>query len=676
MKTAKRTLAIFLAVICVLSVFSVNGFAATKYKDYKGKYGKIIPVEADYKTVCECYEVNGTKGDISFSFKSKGHEKNVYYGITIYSDKEMQNILINIGKPFPTVNSYGSISIDFTPLESGVYYGIAYTFISSGGNYIVDSSSIYTYEIKVNKVGDLTAKITEANALADCNYIKWSKVKYADGYYVYRKQAGSPWERIASTKKLSYKDKDIAWGEKYYYTVRAFDESSSFKSLYNKKGVPLIFLAPTVFGKTEFLADNEIKISWAGIKGADSYRVYRKTDGGSYKRLATVSGDVTEYIDKTPKENGAYLTYMVRALNETCLGLPSNELNVSVFGIFKPQLSCDSESVKISWDEVEGATYTLFKKQADGWLPIASNTTLTEISDYDISLGEEYCYSLVVHLYNMSSSFDSKGVSVWCLEEPKIKSLSNKENDSVLVKWGSVDGATSYNVYRKVKGGELQLVGNTGLTAFYDSEDKKSNLNYEYCVQALGEGSASSHGENVKAILYMAAPELSSVEWDGDGNVIKWKRVAGATSYRVYRRTPSGSYKKIADVTNTLEFVDTTAKKNDKYYYTVKAVNGKIAGAFEIGKGANCLDAPVLLSVDKNKSGNVSVKWESVENASGYYVYRKTESGKWTKLGKTAKTSYTDKTAKTDGEKYVYTVKAYNSEGSGIYNAQGLSVIY
>ena len=116
MKTMKKSLAVFLAVVCLISAFSVTGFAATKYKSYKGKYGLMIPVKSDYKTESEVYSIKEDKGSLTFKFDSKGKD-NVYFGFTIYSDEERQNIIINKNGAFPKVDSKGSLTIDFSNLQ-------------------------------------------------------------------------------------------------------------------------------------------------------------------------------------------------------------------------------------------------------------------------------------------------------------------------------------------------------------------------------------------------------------------------------------------------------------------------------------------------------------------------------------------------------------------------------
>ena len=261
MKIMKRTLAVFLVVLCLFSALSVTTLAATKYKSYDGKYGLMIPVKSNYKTQCETYKINSDKGALYFSFKSKGHKKNVYYGLTIYSDEKRQDILINKSGAFPTVNSKGSMTVDFSPLESGTYYGLTFTYIKKGDDLIVDKDSVYQFDIKLNKLGETTPKITEAEALYSGNFLKWKSVKYADFYRIYRKQNGKDYEKIADVSALQYTDKTAVRGEKYTYTVRAFDEDCYSK--YNKNGVALIYLAPPKFlYAPETLEDNNIKISW------------------------------------------------------------------------------------------------------------------------------------------------------------------------------------------------------------------------------------------------------------------------------------------------------------------------------------------------------------------------------------------------------------------------------
>ncbi len=588
MKIMKRSLAVFLAIVCLISTFTVTSLAATKYKSYNGKYGLMIPVESDYKTNCDTYYVKDDKGSLSFKFDSKG-KSNAYFGFTIYSDAERQNIIINKNGAFPKVDSKGSLTIDFSSLESGTYYGLTFTYIQKDGDLIIDKDSIYQFEISLNKIANITPKIVEADALYSGNYIKWKKVTYADFYRVYRKQEGTDYEIIADVRMLEYTDKTAVKGEKYIYTIRAFDEDCYSKR--NKNGVDLIYLAPPKFSDSpEILEDNKIKVSWEAVNGAKKYRVYRKTaDAEKYTRIATVSKNVLEYTDTSSKKDGETYIYAVKAVNGTSAGILSAKNKVTLFGVKKVVAYCVGEEVTVKWDAIENATdYKLFKKNSDGqWDLVYSGADETEYIDTDASTGNKYNYSLVVEKDGRYSSFDTKGVTAYCLAEPKISSIKSSENNSVLLKWNAVEGATKYNIYRESPFEDYTLIGTTTKLSFYDKTEKDSNYFYTYYVAAANEYGEGVSGNNMRMHLFMKAPELTSAKWSSDGNVIKWKRVAGATSYVVMRRTSSGDYKKIAEVKDALSYKDKTAKKGTKYYYTVAAMNGKYQGAYKSGLKVN-----------------------------------------------------------------------------------------
>lgn len=65
---------------------------------------------------------------------------------------------------------------------------------------------------------------------------------------------------------------------------------------------------------------------------------------------------------------------------------------------------------------------------------------------------------------------------------------------------------------------------------------------------------------------------------------------------------------------------------------------------------------------DGNVSSGVTVKWEAVEGAEAYRVFRKSGNGGWKKVGLTDATSFTDTTA-ASGTVYTYTVRCTNAAG-------------
>lgn len=102
---------------------------------------------------------------------------------------------------------------------------------------------------------------------------------------------------------------------------------------------------------------------------------------------------------------------------------------------------------------------------------------------------------------------------------------------------------------------------------------------------------------------------------------------------------------------------------------TFKCFRGSTAAAFanknsyKISYLPSPPAAPSISAVTNTTTGT-KVSWKKVSGAQGYYVYRKTNSGSYSKVKNTTSTSWTDTGAKTNGAKYTYKVYAYNTSGN------------
>ncbi|MBE5890634.1 MAG: fibronectin type III domain-containing protein [Lachnospiraceae bacterium] len=161
------------------------------------------------------------------------------------------------------------------------------------------------------------------------------------------------------------------------------------------------------------------------------------------------------------------------------------------------------------------------------------------------------------------------------------------------------------------------------------------------------------------------------------GFKLTWSKVTGAEHYVLYRKTNSGSYKKIKTLSSkTTSYTDTTATSSSaKYYYYVKATaseiiedyEGDVVYSFKFASAASpvaankSVSAPKLKSVVNTSSG-VKLTWAKASGATSYVIYRKLSSGEYKKIGTVngnSTVTYTDKTAK-NGKTYTYYVKSYN----------------
>lgn len=157
-----------------------------------------------------------------------------------------------------------------------------------------------------------TVKLNKISAPA-YNKIKvsWKKAKNATKYYVYYRKSGTKkWKRIASVKSsvtsythtASYKY-PLTVGQKYDYTVKAYNSKSKKSGKYNTKGLTTKTVPAAVTNFTPLvLSNNTVQLTWTRSMGADKYVVYRKASSNAkWQKLATINS--IYYVDKAPVVN-------------------------------------------------------------------------------------------------------------------------------------------------------------------------------------------------------------------------------------------------------------------------------------------------------------------------------------------------------------------------------------
>lgn len=169
-----------------------------------------------------------------------------------------------------------------------------------------------------------TVKLSSIKAV-DYNKIniKWKKVSGATNYIVYYKKAGSSkWVKVKTldNKKSSYthtssKKYPIVVGQKYTYTVKAYNKNTKKSGSYNKKGLTTRTIPQkTTIRSFSYEEDlHGVELIWDKAKGADKYVIYCKDMlKSSWVKVDTVKGNY--YLDKTPKKRIS-TTYTVRSYN-------------------------------------------------------------------------------------------------------------------------------------------------------------------------------------------------------------------------------------------------------------------------------------------------------------------------------------------------------------------------
>ena len=256
-----------------------------------------------------------------------------------------------------------------------------------------------------------------------------------------------------------------------------------------------------------------------------------------------------------------------------------------------------------------------------------------------------------------TGSFTYQGFHTIKMDNPL--TLTKGKTFSVVIKLESMDGKSGAYYVMESK----YNLGNAA--SWYCGGEKGQSFYYNYGWRDMVE----SMGANVRIKAYTddtdevqiqkpSAPSGLTVSNTIASLTLKWNAVTDATGYEIYRAGTDGKYSKITTVTST-SYVDTNVKNNTQYSYRIKAYNTAGASAFSTAASLKKTQISVSnLKADANGS-KVQLSWTGgVTGAEGYVIYRRTEGGSYTELGRTAGNTYSDTISA--GIKYYYAVAVYS----------------
>ncbi len=177
--------------------------------------------------------------------------------------------------------------------------------------------------------------------------------------------------------------------------------------------------------------------------------------------------------------------------------------------------------------------------------------------------------------------------------------------------------------------------------------------------------------EDVFVIKPAAVEELNIVQVSETGVELAWKEVSGAHGYQIYKSEDDGNnftllFEGIHG--NVIKYEDTKTALNRVYQYKVCAyAKDEVTEETYLGTESNIvtcytpLATPELLSAESQNYNSILIKWNAVEGAAGYQVYRSEKAdGEYIMLTETtdaAVLSYKDTTCEC-GKEYFYNIKA------------------
>lgn len=322
--------------------------------------------------------------------------------------------------------------------------------------------------------------------------------------------------------------------------------------------------------------------------------------------------------------------------------------------------------VQITWKAVTGATsYQVYRKLPGGkWSRLGSPVTQTYYRDTTAVSGTTYCYTVRAQYDGADSviqgGYDPQGLTIRYLATPDLLSAV-PSSTGVTVKWQSVSGAASYDVYRKtVQTNWVKLANITG-TSYVDT-NVTAKTQYFYTVRArTGEDRSYYVTAGISATPSATVSSTSYV-------------VRAAVNYRTGPSTSSAVAGRLSPGTTVTILSGWSTQANGATWYRA-SINHKI---YYI-QASYLLAAPSITSVVNARDG-LKINWTRVSNATGYCFYWKDSANKWVRIATITSGSQTswlvpDKDL-TSGKAYTFTVLATYGSVRSTFSTTGSTLVY
>ncbi len=341
-------------------------------------------------------------------------------------------------------------------------------------------------------------------------------------------------------------------------------------------------------------------------------------------------------------------------------------------------------SITLKWNAAKGATgYQLRECNSEGGsCKLLYNGTATSYTHSKLTYYSTHYYKLIAYgkdenNKSVYSDYTDLKKVVARLATPVVKASTNRYQE-VRVKWGKINGAEKYYVYRcDDEGAGCSSLGTSTTTNYVDKTGRK-NVTYTYKVKAYRAKKYSALSNPVVGIRLNdnLAVGIANREFQKVKIAVKYKE--NVKKYEIYKSTDNKKWTLLktvepADNNDHIDELftvyDKKAKFNKKVYYRVRAYNGVNWTAY-VTKSltASFLGVPeVYASTERYQE--VRLSWDAVKGAEKYYIYKCNSAGANCKeLANTTATEYANKKA-AEGKNSYYKVRTYRAKKYSGYSS-------
>ncbi len=489
--------------------------------------------------------------------------------------------------------AYNNFFYDACEKYSGETY--TYTVIAVSGNYI---SNFDTYGKSACFIS--APQVYTANTYVwdtSCVRVSWDYVNGATSYDVYRSDYGvENWVCISQGVTVNeFYDTTASMYGGYSYAVVATNGYAL-----SKFNVSSLVALPTP--KLEYAtggSEGGFNIGWTAVNGANVYHIYRKEIDGNWVEIGTSATNC--YTDWSWEAVNQYEVYTVVAeafgylSGYDALGIANFAEVRNLNGVLTEG---DAPYINVNWT-LDGYAqwYELVRTHNGESVLLAvfsSESGITQYVDTDISIGNEYTYSITAGCDGRFNKTNSVTVKYPLPPVPAV--AIGAVNGYVYngkacadISWGLVDYAEYYTVFRRTENSEWQVIAtlypqDMANGPFYTDTTADFDVVYYYTVVGYANNRESYYDNTgvptviLKPIDYpygiTAREDIINTQTVA---VIGWDAVYNAEYYNIFRKDNNGDWVYLNTVdSNTLTYIDYSIVQDVKYTYTVSAgANGR-----------------------------------------------------------------------------------------------------
>jgi Carbohydrate esterase, sialic acid-specific acetylesterase/Secretion system C-terminal sorting domain len=334
------------------------------------------------------------------------------------------------------------------------------------------------------------------------------------------------------------------------------------------------------------------------------------------------------------------------------------------------------DSITLSWQLVTGATqFILERKDSTNAYKVIKTLDGTTTSFTDINLKPNTLYTYRIQAINnvVTSDYTVAEAKTNALLDKPIFEVEIISKTSLKLKWNSVRNVTSYTLERKTPTDKdfVSFKTLSASTVTLIDSNLNSNTLYVYRIKALGDKTESPFTQvEATTPALLKTPELTSTIIYFNALKISWKTIAGATSFKLERKSGTEDYKQIALLDGKLtEFQDKDLKPNTAYNYRLKAFGDKTESLeTSINTTTPALLANPELMAESITHENIKLKWKTIVGSNKYVLERQAQGETiFKKIFETdAILEYNDSPLKAN-QSYTYRMKAFSMVSESPY---------